>query len=147
MGWESAIPAKSSMRRSGPYSTELTVSVTSSGNVNQSTQQRPLALTIKVPTVMLKKVRWVLGDRVELLKDSEKDLFLLKRSTTGYLLSMASAPKGAAKKSFGKNDVTAIVKMPKPVGIKDERISVTPCDSATVEDEGIIFELPKSLMK
>ncbi|MHB1024031.1 MAG: hypothetical protein ACYC0Z_16705 [Acidobacteriaceae bacterium] len=147
MGWESALPSKSTKRRCGPYITELTVSVTSSGNINQSTQQRPLSLTIKVPTVMLKKVRWVLGDRCELLKDSEKSLFLLKRSTTGYLLSMASASKGEAKKFLGRNDVTAIVKMPKPVVIKDERICATPCESATVEDEGIIFELPKYFIR
>ena len=145
MGWESALPKNLTTRRgggNGSFPNRMTVSVTTNGGKTKSY----LAIVIGIPSDLLKKSRWVIGDRVELLKDEEQDIFLLKRTINGYLLSPGSTGKGQAQKMAGKNTMRAMVKMPIPIVLKKERMSTAPCDTVSVEDEGILFEMPKGFI-
>ena len=86
MAWESALSKNVSTRRGGgmgSFPDRLTISVSS----NKSGEDvKNLSMVISIPVILLKKVRWVIVGRVELLKDSNKDIFLLKRSAKGYML-------------------------------------------------------------
>ena len=144
MGWESALPLAGIVHRggNGRYPDRLTVSVTTNG----SKVKHSLALVISIPPSLLKKARWVIGDRVELLKDSDKDIFLLKRAIHGYSLSPSATGKGMREKLIGKSTVRAMTKMPIPTALKKQRMSTMPCDSVSVEDEGILFEMPEGFI-
>jgi len=144
MGWESALPLNGVVHRgvNGRYPDRLTVSVTTNGTKSKHL----LALVISIPPSLLKKARWVIGDRVELLKDSDKDIFLLKRAIQGYSLSPGVTGKGMREKLVGKSTVRARTKMPVPTALKKQRMSMMPCDSVSVEDEGILFEMPEGFI-
>ena len=145
MGWESALPKNLAVRRgggTGSFPDCLTVSVTSNGGK----EKKHLSIVIGIPATLLKKARWVIGDRVELLKDSDKDIFLLKRTVNGYMLSPGSTGKGQTAKMLGKNTMRSMSKMPLPIALKKQRMSTAPCESVTVEDEGILFEMPEGFI-
>lgn len=81
---------------------------------------------------LMKAARWQFGDRIDVLKDEESQMGLLKRVTRGgRMLSKA------ASDNFGRIFISINEKFP----IVD---SLTDLENVVLSDEGILFDWPKN---
>jgi len=94
-------------------------------------------LSIRISNTILKKSRYLIGDRVDILIDKSNNLLLIKRIPTGgYKISYGS---GAIKKTGnGVIQLTAYKGFPMP----SHSLII---DNVVYSGEGILCELPKDL--
>jgi len=94
---------------------------------------------------LLKEMRWLIGDRVEVLVDATARLGLIKRVRDGgwkISAKISDAHKNAV--AFSTRGVVSITP-----DADDLRVLFGACDryapqNITISDEGIVFEIPKA---
>ncbi len=136
---------KGTGRTGGACSDDFRIAITTSGKKSRGVGG--LSVTLSIPVRLMKELRWVIGDRVDLLRDEEAGLFLLSRSLKGYTLSPQSDEKGAAQKLAGTVARPTMVKFPHYEFFVDQKMPVSPCENVTVGESGLLFVVPPAFLK
>lgn len=144
MAWNLVTPACNGSRHNRMYMNErLVVSLTVGGGTSSAHY-----LSVKISMELLKEVRWLIGDRVQIYRDGNSDLFLIKMEQNGYMISANSSPaKNCSTKSFaGTNKVAGRAKFPSRKFAKNCKSGPIPCDNITINELGIMFVMPKEIL-
>ena len=80
--------------RGASHAGALSYSLNNSGADKKSGAPRK-QFVVRLSMALMKEMRWVVGDRVQLGYDQESNSFVLKRDPDGYSLSAHSARKNA----------------------------------------------------
>lgn len=144
MAWEKV---SSRSRNNGgviSFNERLVVSLTG----RKGERRDSLRLSVRLSASLLKEARWVIGDYVQIYRDGNSDLFLLKRELSGFVISPSAYKnmKGYSKKLKGTNNVLGRIQFPSVKFSKNEKVSGIPCENVTVNEEGVMFVMPKEIL-
>lgn len=111
-------------------SAQVTISTDYSSKLRQTFQLR-----ISIHLSLIKQLRWMPGDRLDLLVNQRTQQLLVRRIPAGgWVLSDLNAKEKARTKLYAK--------FPHRGGMPSVR-HTTPCPNVTVTDEGLLIEVPE----
>lgn len=144
MAWD-LVATPSGHRGCGiPKNERLVVSLTGGG----SGKDDKLRLSVRLSVALLKEARWVIGDYVQIYRDGNSDLFLLKRDISGFMISASgcSKKKGLTQEMRGTTKVVGRIQFPSGKFSKNCKVKGIPCENITINEQGIMFVMPKEIL-
>jgi hypothetical protein len=126
--------------RPAGYVGAISYSLNKSG-ISTKTKQQQFQFVVRISAQLMKEMRWVIGDRVQLGYDTENKQFILKRDASGYALTSLS---GREKHAKGACEAARVqIKQPAfiPRDIPSKSFDIEQC---TIDGLYLIFPAPQA---